>query len=128
MNTSLPDWLENWALANHVPLDVARRTGRLAIPLDRIRMLLSRHTTGAWLLQARVTDLPLDERLRAALVEKAAAAATGRMAMSASALAMDPEHSALWLQTDLPQDAGVAELEAGLERLANDIEFWKAML
>ena len=49
-------------------------------------------------------------------------------AVSASALVMDPERSALWLQTHLPQDAGVAALEACLERLANDIEFWRAML
>lgn len=128
MNTSFPDWLESWALAQGLSLEAAHRTGRLAIPLDRMRILLSRHTTPGWLVQARVTDLPQDLRLCEALVEKAAAVATARMAVSASALVMDPERSALWLQTHLPQDAGVAALEACLERLANDIEFWRAML
>lgn len=128
MNTTFPDWLESWALAHGLSLDVARRSGRLAIPVDRMRILLSRHATHDWLVQARVTDLPADERQREALVEKAAAAATARMVVSASALVMDPDRSALWLQTHLPQDAGVAALEACLERMANDIEFWRAML
>lgn len=128
MNTSFPDWLESWALALGVSLDASRRSGRLAIAVDNMRILLSRHNAHSWLVQARVIDLPDDVRLREAIVEKAATAATARMAVSASALVVDPEHSALWLQTNLAPDAGVAALEACLERVANDIEFWRAML
>jgi len=128
MNTTFPEWLESWALAHGLSLDTARRSGRLAIPVDNMRILLSRHNANSWLVQARVIDLPEDARLREAIVEKTAAAATARMAVSACALAIDPDRSALWLQTNLTPDAGVAALEACLERVANDIEFWRAML
>ncbi len=128
MNMNFPDWLEHWAQGHGLTLEAARQSGRLAITLDRVRVLLSPQAPHGWLLQARITDLPTETRQREQLVERAAAAATARMAVSASALVVDPDGSALWLQSHLPQDAQVAALETCLERLANDIEFWRAML
>ena len=128
MNMNFPDWLEHWAQANGLAPEAARQSGRLAIRLDRVRVLLSQQAPHGWLLQARIIDLPTEIGQRERLVEKAAAAATARMAVSASALVVDPDGSALWLQDHLPQDAQGAALETCLERLANDIEFWRAML
>lgn len=128
MNMHFPDWLEHWAQTNGLPLDAARQSGRLAIVLGRVRILLSPQAPHGWLLQARIADLPTEPRQRELLVDKAAAAATARMAVSASTLVIDPDGSALWLQAHLPQDAQVTTLETCLERLANDIEFWRAML
>jgi Tir chaperone protein (CesT) family len=128
MNIAFPDWLQAWAQSHGVSLESARRSGRLTIPVDGVRILLSQHNAQRWLLQARVVDLPDDGPLRESLIDKAAATATARMSASASALAIDPDRSALWLQMSLNQDAGSAELEACLERMANDIEFWRAML
>ena len=102
--------------------------GKLTVTFDQVRVHLSELPNLRIVAQARIVDLPLNERDRERLVERALRTATGRMRDSGVALTAHPQASALWLQTQVPDNADTAALSQAVENLVNEVEFWRMAL
>lgn len=131
MSESHNDLINRWALAqNLVRADSPARPNlaRLAVTIDTVRVHLVEISAGRVLLEARVTDIPLAEREKTELLDRALKAATARMLHSGITLTVDAAESAFWLQSTVQADAELQKVSQVVEQLTHEVELWRQAL
>jgi hypothetical protein len=96
-----------------------------AIVVDNVRVSLAELPSGLLVIESKVMVLPLAERERDALVERAARLALGRLRFSRARLVADADASGLWLQVVLPGMASDEQISEAVEDLVNEVERWR---
>ena len=93
--------------------------------VDSVRVCLGELPSGALIVESKVIVLPLAERERDALVEKATRLAWARMCHSRARLVSDAGSTSMWLQIVLPGTASDEQLSLSIEDLVNEVERWR---
>lgn len=73
-------------------------------------------------------DLPSAPAEREALLQKALAISTGRMAEAAAGPVVDPACSVLKLQSCVQAQSSTEELDKAVSVIVNEVEFWRGVL
>ncbi len=120
--------IQQWAAANGLKLPPAAPPGQLSLTIDRVRVHLVTFRGGDILVEARVRDLPSAPVERDALLQKALALSTARMAEVAAGPVVDPTASFLKLQARVPAQSSTEELDKAVSVIVNEVEFWRGVL
>lgn len=120
--------MQQWAIANNIPLTDELRAGRLSLTIDRVRIHLLTLRSGEILVEARVRDLPSASIEQNQLLQKALALSTARMSEVAVSPVVDEAATLLKLQTRLSPLATADELDKTVSMVVNEVEFWRGVL
>ena len=120
--------MQQWAIANKIPVSDELRAGRLALTIDRVRMHLLTLRSGEILVEARVRDLPSAPIEQNLILQKALALSTARMSEVSVSPVVDDAATLLKLQTRLPPLATAEDLDKAVSMVVNEVEFWREML
>lgn len=120
--------MQQWAIANNIPLTDELRAGRLSLTIDRVRIHLLTLRSGEILVEARVRDLPSASIEQNQLLQKALALSTARMSEVAVSPVVDEAATLLKLQTRLAPLATADELDKTVSMVVNEVEFWRGVL
>ncbi|NBS63073.1 MAG: hypothetical protein EBT33_01830 [Betaproteobacteria bacterium] len=120
--------IQQWAAANGLKLPPTAPPDQLSLTIDRVRVHLVTFRSGEILVEARVRDLPSAPAEQAALLRKALALSTARMAEVAAGPVVDPACSFLKLQARVPAQSGTEELDKAVSVIVNEVEFWRGVL
>ncbi len=96
-----------------------------AIVVDNVRVSLAELPSGMLVIESKIWVLPLAERDRDAMVEKAGRMALGRLRFSRARLVADADAAGLWLQVVLPGMASDEHISQAVEDLVNEVERWR---
>lgn len=120
--------IQQWAAANGLKLPPAATPSQLSLTIDRVRVHLVPFQSGLILVEARVRDVPSAPAEREALLQKALAISTGRMAEAAAGPVVDPACSVLKLQSCVQAQSSTEELDKAVSVIVNEVEFWRGVL
>ena len=128
MSAVAQNLMQQWAIANNIPLTDELRAGRLSLTIDRVRIHLLTLRSGEILVEARVRDLPSASIEQNQLLQKALALSTARMSEVAVSPVVDEAATLLKLQTRLAPLATADELDKTVSMVVNEVEFWRGVL
>jgi hypothetical protein len=128
MSAVAQNLMQQWAIANNIPLSDELRAGRLSLTIDRVRIHLLTLRSGEILVEARVRDLPSASIEQNQLLQKALALSTARMSEVAVSPVVDEAATLLKLQTRLAPLATADELDKTVSMVVNEVEFWRGVL
>ncbi|MFZ9506147.1 MAG: CesT family type III secretion system chaperone [Burkholderiaceae bacterium] len=120
--------IQQWAAANGLELPPTAPPDQLSLTIDRVRVHLVTFRSGEILVEARVRDLPSGPVEQDALLRKALALSTARMAEVAAGPVIDPACSLLKLQARVPPQSSTEELDKAVSVIVNEVEFWRGVL
>jgi hypothetical protein len=117
--------IAQWCKDHGLDVDVNPQLGYRAVVVDNVRVRLGELPTGALVVESQVAPLPLSDRDREVLVDKALRLSFGRMRASRARCVTDSEATALWLQIVLPGTASQEQLSVAVEDIVNEVERWR---
>ncbi len=120
--------IQQWAIANNLPLSDELKAGRLSVTIDRVRVHLLTLRTGEILVEARVRDLPSASIEQDQLLHKALALSTARMSEAFASPVVDSTATVLKLQTRVAPNASGDDLEKSVSMIVNEVELWRGMI
>lgn len=115
--------IERWAQAQD--LGPVSNNRKFSVTFDQVRLHLLETHPGLVVVQARVSDIPVQPTQRERAIERAMHIAFAQANKSSSNLTVDEDQSAFWLQRQLDMGARLEELDQAVEGLINDIELWR---
>ncbi len=121
MSTVIAQWCKSYGL----DVDGNPQLGYQAVVVDSVRVRLGELPSGALVVESQVAPLPLADRNREILVDKALRLSYGRMRGSRARCVIDSETTALWLQIVLPGTASPEQLSFAVEDIVNEVERWR---
>lgn len=124
MSTVITHWCKQRGLAAADNPQASHR----AVVVDNVRVCLGELPSGALVVESKIAVLPLADRERDALVDKASRLAVGRICHSRARLVADAGATALWLQVVLPGTSGDEQLSLAVEDLVNEVERWRKVM
>ena len=117
--------ISRWCAQRGLEATPSAVLGYQAVVVDTVRVRLGESSSGAIVVESQIAALPLSEREKDAMVDKAMRLAVGRMRHSQARLVSDPEATMLTLQTVLPGTSSDERLSQAVEDLVNEVEKWR---
>ena len=117
--------ISRWCAQRGLEVTPSTVLGYQAVVVDTVRVRLGESSSGAIVVESQIAALPLSEREKDAMVDKAMRLAVGRMRHSQARLVSDPEATMLTLQTVLPGTSSDERLSQAVEDLVNEVEKWR---
>lgn len=125
---STSELIQSWALSHGIEPNDGSVRNRVAVTFDRVRVHLIDLSGRGMIAEARLVLLPAAPRERDRLIERALSLAAGRMLQTPVRLCAQEEGDALWLQIDVPDACGIAEIDAAVGRLVDEVELLRGIL
>lgn len=120
--------IDRWRRQRGLAAPAGAPSGAQAIVVDNVRVSLAELPSGMLVIESKMMALPLSERERDTLVERAGQLALGRLRYSVARLVADADASSLWLQAVLPGMASDEQISQTVEDLVNEVERWRKAL
>jgi hypothetical protein len=117
--------IEQWCAHHGLHVEASPQLGHRPIVVDNVRVRLGELQSGAFVVESQFAPLPLADREREVLVEKALRLSYKRMRFSRVRCVTDSEATALWLQIVLPGTVSEEQLSLAVEDLVNEVERWR---
>ena len=117
--------IEQWCEHHGLPAEGSPQLGYRAVVVDNVRVRLGELQSGALVVESQFAPLPLADRDRDLMVERALRLSYKRVRSSRVRCVTDLEAAALWLQIVLPGSVSEEQLSLAVEDLVNEVERWR---